>query len=176
MTDNTHELWQFINHKPECALNGHWMEASDDDCTCGLAEALRSQTPTEQLEAASVDVGTPIRSAYARGYYEGEKAACADLTSLQATTPQPQDELLREARDWMKELRDKPDVIAEGVHAGLRKGTDEKGAHEAWQAVGNIQGQGWLHAVGFAVDPFFSMWGGDKIIARIDQHLQESKR
>lgn len=33
-------LAPFLKHRPECAVLGHWMEASDTDCNCGLKKAL----------------------------------------------------------------------------------------------------------------------------------------
>ncbi len=42
--------WAWIKHHDYCALNGHWMEASDDDCTCGLAKELAATRPAPKAD------------------------------------------------------------------------------------------------------------------------------
>lgn len=42
-------------------------------------------------------------------------------------------------------------LIGEGVHAGLRKGTDAPGSAEAWRAISR-EDSGWDDAVAFAIE------------------------
>lgn len=45
-------LLPFVKHDKRCVLNGHWMEASDNDCDCGLADAIRLQCEANKGTAA----------------------------------------------------------------------------------------------------------------------------
>ncbi|WBO23901.1 hypothetical protein [Sphingomonas abietis] len=56
------------------------------------------------------------------------------------------------------------ELLAEGVHAGLRKGTDAIDAGQLHSAISRSSTSAWGDAVQFAHDPFFSMWGGDEAI------------
>jgi hypothetical protein len=40
-------LWPFVQHHKDCVLRGHWMEAADNDCDCGLAKALAALPKAE---------------------------------------------------------------------------------------------------------------------------------
>lgn len=42
-------------------------------------------------------------------------------------------------------------LIGEGVHTGLRKGTDAESAHDLWLAISNSTDTAWSDAVGFCV-------------------------
>lgn len=80
---------------------------------------------------------------------------------------------LVEARRVIEQFRD-PDLLSEGVHAGLRKGTSAPDAMDLWRAISNSRSSAWGDAIEFALDPYFSMWGGDKAIAAIDDALGEA--
>lgn len=41
-------------------------------------------------------------------------------------------------------------LLGEGIHVGLRKGTDAANSHETWQAIGRDD-SGWSDAIDFAV-------------------------
>jgi len=41
-------------------------------------------------------------------------------------------------------------LIGEGIHTGLRKGTDAPGSHKAWKAIA-ADDSGWSDAIDFAV-------------------------
>lgn len=41
-------------------------------------------------------------------------------------------------------------LLGEGIHTGLRKGTDAPGAHDLWVSISN-SGQAWSGAVAYAV-------------------------
>lgn len=75
---------------------------------------------------------------------------------------------LEAARKVIEQFRD-PDCLGEGVHTGLRKGTDEPGALKIWEAIASTNSSAWREAVEFAIDPYFSMWGGDEVLAQIER-------
>lgn len=56
-------------------------------------------------------------------------------------------------------------LLGEGVHTGLRKGTDADDAAFIWRAIDMSKTTAWRDATTFAHDPFFSMWGGDKALS-----------
>lgn len=43
-------------------------------------------------------------------------------------------------------------MLGEGIHTGLRKGTEAPGSHAAWKSIG-AENSGWSEAVAFA------LWG-----------------
>lgn len=68
---------------------------------------------------------------------------------------------------FIEDFRDDgPELLAEGVHAGLRKGSDAPDSGALHTAIGNSTTSAWSDAITFAHDPFFSMWGGDEAIAK----------
>ena len=68
---------------------------------------------------------------------------------------------------FIEDFRDDgPELLAEGVHAGLRKGSDAPDSGALHTAIGNSTTSAWSDAITFAHDPFFSMWGGDEAIAQ----------
>ncbi|HEX7720439.1 MAG TPA: hypothetical protein VF389_11585 [Woeseiaceae bacterium] len=84
-----------------------------------------------------------------------EKGALAALRSRPMTG-------VREALAGLIEFIEKTltaETIGEGVHAGLRKGTEAADSHELWRAIADSNTTAWGDACRFAVDPFFSMWG-----------------
>jgi hypothetical protein len=44
------------------------------------------------------------------------------------------------------------DIVAEGVHTALRKGTDSPGATDLWQAIARTPGETWGEAIRWFVD------------------------
>jgi hypothetical protein len=48
------------------------------------------------------------------------------------------------------------EVLGEGIHTGLRKGTDAKSSHAAWKAI-DADDSGWSEALAFA------LWGMDQM-------------
>ena len=56
------------------------------------------------------------------------------------------------------------DILSEGIHAGLRKGTDAPDSHALWTAIAGSKTSAWADAIAFALDPYFSMWGGDEAL------------
>lgn len=51
---------------------------------------------------------------------------------------------------------DAQSLIGEGVHTGLRKGTDASGSADVWQAIA-LKDSGWPDAVAYAVEGLRSM-------------------
>jgi len=56
-------------------------------------------------------------------------------------------------------------LLGEGIHTGLRKGTDADDAAFIWRAIDMSRSTAWRDATTFAHDPFFSMWGGEKALS-----------
>lgn len=71
------------------------------------------------------------------------------------------------------------DLLAEGVHAGLRKGSEARDSGTLWRAISDSRTSAWSDAISFALDPYFSMWGGDEALrlarAALGQSLPEDK-
>lgn len=63
-------------------------------------------------------------------------------------------------------------LFSEGVHAGLRKGTDAPDANHIWSVIASSRTSAWGDAIAFALDPFFTMWGGDNALTKIEAALQ----
>jgi hypothetical protein len=98
------------------------------------------------------------------------RAALAEhLASFEASLPPPApvdagggNKGLREALQGLLTLVDgclTAEMIAEGMHAGLRKGSDAPDAAALWRAIADSKTSAWSDAARFAVDPFFTMWG-----------------
>ena len=65
------------------------------------------------------------------------------------------------------------ELLAEGVHTGLRKGTDASDAMTLHAAIRASRSSAWGDAVEWALDPFFSMWGGDDALKKITTALTQ---
>lgn len=63
------------------------------------------------------------------------------------------------------------DSIAEGVHSGLRNGTDAPDASQLWRAISASESSAWMDACRWAIDPHFTMWGGNKALAAAKEAL-----
>lgn len=79
-------------------------------------------------------------------------------------------EALEKAKEVISLFKDQS-LFAEGVHAGLRKGTDASDAHHLWTAIANSRTSAWGDAIGFAIDPYFTMWGGNDALLLIEDAL-----
>lgn len=82
-------------------------------------------------------------------------------------------EALRETQKLLGLLT--PDLIGEGVHAGLRKGTDAPSARNIYDAISSSEDAAWGEACSWAIDPIFSMWGGNELLARIAVILSQAR-
>ena len=88
------------------------------------------------------------------------------------STPTPE-QALATCLQFLEMLKaDLGPLLAEGVHTGLRKGTDAPDAPKLWQALADRDTTAWADACEFAADPFFSMWGGDEAIAQAKAALE----
>jgi hypothetical protein len=67
------------------------------------------------------------------------------------------------------------DSISEGVHAGLRKGTDAPDASVLYEAIARSRTTAWSDACAFAVDPHFTMWGGNEALRCARKALSAGK-
>lgn len=79
---------------------------------------------------------------------------------------------LKTCADVIETFRD-PDLLSEGVHAGLRKGTDAPDSHALWAAIAGSKTSAWSDAIAFALDPYFTMWGGDEALRKAASWLQD---
>jgi hypothetical protein len=76
-------------------------------------------------------------------------------------------EAAEKALTFLQELKDEgAETLCEGIHAGLRKGTDARDATALYNAISSSSTTAWSDAVEFGLEPHFSMWGGnDAIVA-----------
>jgi hypothetical protein len=57
------------------------------------------------------------------------------------------------------------ELIGEGIHTGLRKGSDAEGAHDLWLAINKLQTSAWSDALAYMVDGLAYM--GYKLCTRV---------
>jgi hypothetical protein len=96
-----------------------------------------------------------------------EDRAAADDVLAALPDPTHTREALEACLKFIESFRDSGvELLAEGVHAGLRKGSDAPDAGELYTAIANSHSSAWSDAISFAHDPFFSMWGGDEAIKK----------
>jgi len=74
-------------------------------------------------------------------------------------------EALEAALKFIEEFKaDGVGQLAEGIHAGLRKGSDAPDSGALYNMIARSTSTAWSDAIRFAHDPFFSMWGGNDAI------------
>jgi hypothetical protein len=105
-------LWPFVQHHKDCVLRGHWMEAADNDCDCGLAKALaalpkaedKTTLPDDGLRSELEAVREAVENCdalAALALLDRRLAALSSDTALhEGGLREPTKAMLNAARDW----------------------------------------------------------------------------
>ena len=118
--------------------------------TCGGAEGPGAESQAEAIAAWNTRTPDP--------HITQLEASNAQLEADRAELV----ERLRACATFIAMMKDNGEVLlSEGIHAGLRKGTDAPDSQALWSAIHDSRTTAWQDAIAFGLDPFFSMWGGD---------------
>ena len=139
-------------------------------------------------DGAAKTFGLPLSDADLTSLYEGSKYDALPVGSevrqmvaeikwhraarAQANAAPELAEALRQAVKVIEMFKD-PSTLAEGVHTGLRKGTDASDSTMLWNAIANSRTSAWGDAIRYAIDPYFSMWGGNKALKAAEKALAD---
>lgn len=127
------------------------------DAADGLIPPVGREWPAHERKAARIVARMVLREA---------ATTITRLTAENARQAAEIEGLRAFANDALKfaELVKDVGVWSEGIHSGLRKGTDAPSAGKLWNAIAASRDSAWQDAIRFAIDPFFSLWGGNKLI------------